>query len=58
MLYYGGPRPEEAVAMRVQDVQLPEVDAADQWCELLFHTAPPEVGKNWTDTGRSTRSGG
>ncbi|MFD6280856.1 tyrosine-type recombinase/integrase [Streptomyces sp. NPDC060209] len=51
VLYYAGPRPEEAVAMRVQDVQLPDVDAADQWCELLFHTAQPEVGKNWTDTG-------
>ncbi|WP_405463102.1 site-specific integrase [Streptomyces anulatus] len=51
VLYYAGPRPEEAVAMRVQDVQLPEVDDPDQWCELLFHTAQPEVGKNWTDTG-------
>ncbi|MGP3633680.1 tyrosine-type recombinase/integrase [Streptomyces sp. 24-1644] len=51
VLYYVGSRPEEAVAMRVQDVQLPDVDAADQWCELLFHTAQPEVGKNWTDTG-------
>ncbi|MFD3845248.1 tyrosine-type recombinase/integrase [Streptomyces microflavus] len=51
VLYYAGPRPEEAVAMRVQDVQLPQVDDADQWCELLLHTAQPEVGKNWTDTG-------
>jgi integrase len=50
-LYYCGPRPEEAVAMRVWDVKLPEVDAEDQWCELLFHTATPEVGKQWTDTG-------
>ncbi|MEH0470317.1 hypothetical protein QA943_15885 [Streptomyces sp. B21-097] len=25
--------------------------AGDQWCELLIHTATPEVGKQWTDTG-------
>jgi hypothetical protein len=37
--------------MRVQDVTLPGLDAGDQWCELLIHTATPEVGKQWTDTG-------
>ncbi|MFF4804011.1 tyrosine-type recombinase/integrase [Streptomyces sp. NPDC001351] len=50
-LYYAGPRPEEVVAMDVADVRLPEEGADDQWCELLFHTAQPEVGKNWTDDG-------
>ncbi|MEU4092991.1 tyrosine-type recombinase/integrase [Streptomyces sp. NPDC026673] len=50
-LYYAGPRPEEVVAMRVGDVRLPAESAEDQWCELLFHTAQPEVGKNWTDDG-------
>ncbi|MGW0854790.1 tyrosine-type recombinase/integrase [Streptomyces sp. NPDC002690] len=50
-LYYCGLRPEEAVAMRVKDVSLPTLGAADQWCELLIHTATPEVGKQWTDTG-------
>ncbi|MBT2383110.1 site-specific integrase [Streptomyces sp. ISL-11] len=50
-MYYCGPRPEEAVALRVQDVRLPDEDADDQWCELLFHTAQPEVGRHWTDTG-------
>ncbi|MBA2950329.1 tyrosine-type recombinase/integrase [Streptomyces himalayensis] len=50
-LYYAGPRPEEAVAIDVADVRLPEEGAEDQWCELLFHTAQPEVGKNWTDDG-------
>ncbi|SDK98099.1 Phage integrase family protein [Streptomyces indicus] len=50
-MYYCGPRPEEVVAMRVADVHLPDADAADQWCELLIHTATPEVGKQWTDTG-------
>ncbi|GGO81065.1 tyrosine-type recombinase/integrase [Wenjunlia tyrosinilytica] len=50
-LYYAGPRPEEAVAMRVRDVTLPDADAEEQWGELLLHTAQPEVGKQWTDTG-------
>lgn len=50
-LYYTGPRPEEAVAMYVEDVLLPPEDAEDQWCDLLFHTAQPEVGKHWTDDG-------
>ncbi|MDC7338947.1 tyrosine-type recombinase/integrase [Streptomyces lydicus] len=50
-IYYTGPRPEEAAAMYVDDVQLPPADAEDQWCEVLFHTAEPEVGKNWTDDG-------
>ncbi|UKY50305.1 tyrosine-type recombinase/integrase [Streptomyces inhibens] len=50
-MYYAGPRPEEAVAMGVLDVRLPEESAPDQWGELLFHTAHPEVGKQWTDTG-------
>ncbi|WUD75271.1 site-specific integrase [Streptomyces sp. NBC_00510] len=50
-LYYAGPRPEEAVAMRVLDAQLPAEDDEDQWGELLLHTARPEVGKQWTDTG-------
>ncbi|MFE6484084.1 tyrosine-type recombinase/integrase [Streptomyces sp. NPDC057757] len=51
-MYYAGPRPEEVVAMDVADVRLPLEDAQDQWCELLFHTAQPEVGKNWTDDGQ------
>ncbi|MFJ3244276.1 tyrosine-type recombinase/integrase [Streptomyces sp. NPDC086782] len=50
-LYYCGPRPEEAVAIRVKDVTLPVPGAEDQWSELLIHTATPEVGKQWTDTG-------
>lgn len=50
-LYYAGPRPEEAVAMQVADACLPDEKAADQWGDLLFHTATPEVGKQWTDSG-------
>ncbi|MFC4507122.1 MULTISPECIES: hypothetical protein [Streptomyces] len=52
-LNFCGLRPEEAVAMRVQNVTFPSSDAGDQWCELLIHTATPEVGKRWTDTGES-----
>ncbi|NEE21617.1 hypothetical protein G3M58_86040 [Streptomyces sp. SID7499] len=38
--------------MRVEDVvTLSDPDAVDQRCELLIHTATPEVGRQWTDTG-------
>jgi hypothetical protein len=37
--------------MRVEEVTLPAPDARDQWSELLIHTATPEIGKQWTDTG-------
>ncbi|MER5412900.1 tyrosine-type recombinase/integrase [Streptomyces virginiae] len=50
-MYYAGPRPEEVVAMYVMDVRLPPEGAADQWGELLIHTAQPEVGKHWTNDG-------
>ncbi|MFD9160596.1 tyrosine-type recombinase/integrase [Streptomyces sp. NPDC059558] len=50
-MYYAGARPEEVVALKVADVRLPSPDADDQWGELLIHTAQPEVGKHWTDTG-------
>ncbi|MEU1311739.1 site-specific integrase [Streptomyces cinnamoneus] len=50
-VYYTGPRPEEAVAMYVDDVLLPPEGAEDQWCDVVLHTAEPEVGKNWTDDG-------
>ncbi|MFD9244869.1 tyrosine-type recombinase/integrase [Streptomyces sp. NPDC059556] len=50
-MYYAGARPEEVVAIDVGDVRLPDVEADDQWGELLLHTAHPEVGRQWTDTG-------
>ncbi|MFF4949764.1 tyrosine-type recombinase/integrase [Streptomyces chattanoogensis] len=50
-IYYAGPRPEEVVAIRVRDVHLPDENDVDQWGEMLLHTAQPEVGKQWTDTG-------
>ncbi|MEU2874315.1 site-specific integrase [Streptomyces olivoreticuli] len=51
-LYYSAPRPEEAVALRVADASLPDEGAPDQWGELLIHTAAPEVGSQWTDSGK------
>ncbi|MCX4629820.1 site-specific integrase [Streptomyces sp. NBC_01443] len=50
-LYYLGLRPEEAVALAVSDARLPVEEDVDQWGELLIHTAQPEVGGNWTDSG-------
>ncbi|WP_198655433.1 tyrosine-type recombinase/integrase [Streptomyces geranii] len=50
-VYYTGPRPEEAAAMYVEDFLLPAEDAEDQWCEVVIHTATPEVGRNWTNDG-------
>ncbi|MFD9478721.1 MULTISPECIES: tyrosine-type recombinase/integrase [Streptomyces] len=37
--------------MYVMDARLPPEGAADQWGELLIHTAQPEVGKHWTNDG-------
>ncbi|MFE0375833.1 hypothetical protein ACFW1M_09615 [Streptomyces inhibens] len=37
--------------MDVLDMRLPERSDPGQWGELLFHTAHPEVGKQWTDAG-------
>jgi integrase len=42
-----GLRPEETVALRVWDATLPDTG----WGELLVHTATPEVGKQWTNSG-------
>ncbi|MFF9144237.1 tyrosine-type recombinase/integrase [Streptomyces sp. NPDC014861] len=50
-MYYAAARPEEVVALDVGDVRLPDTDADDQWGELLLHTAHPEVGRQWTNTG-------
>ncbi|MDT0342817.1 tyrosine-type recombinase/integrase [Streptomyces litchfieldiae] len=52
-LYYAGARPEEVVAIRVSDIRLPDEEAEDQWGELPLHTATPEVGKQWTDSGHT-----
>ncbi|WP_329187803.1 hypothetical protein [Actinacidiphila glaucinigra] len=40
------------MAIRVLDARLPAEDGEDHWGGLLLHTARPEVGKQWTDTGK------
>lgn len=45
---YAEPPPEEVAAMVVTDVRLPAEETEEgQWRELPFHTARPEIGKNW-----------
>jgi integrase len=61
VIYYAGLRPEEAVNLRVENVILPRLvwdeqtqtwqPPADDWGELHFCIATPEVGAEWTDTG-------
>lgn len=53
-MYYAGPRPEEATALRVKDVTLPAEDAPDQWGELLIHEATSDVEGQWTPGSRTT----
>lgn len=47
-LCYAGLRPEEAVALHVSDATLPETG----WGEFIVHDARPEVGSQWTDSGK------
>nr|WP_237540890.1 site-specific integrase [Streptomyces sp. SID4940] len=46
-LCYAALRPEEAVALHVSDATLPEAG----WGEFIVHSARPEVGSQWTDSG-------
>jgi integrase len=61
ILYYAALRPEEAVNLRLDNITLPplvwndsakkRVEPADDWGELRFSSAAPEVGAEWTDNG-------
>lgn len=61
VLYYAGLRPEEAVNLRKENATIPPLtwdeelqtwqEPADDWGELGFCTASPEVGAEWTDDG-------
>ncbi|QXJ22513.1 tyrosine-type recombinase/integrase [Actinomadura graeca] len=61
VIYYAALRPEEAVNLRVENVTLPALvwaddtqkwqEPIDDWGELHFNTASPEVGTDWTDDG-------
>jgi len=61
VLYHSGLRPEEAVGLRRQDVELPALlrdedhhdwrEPDDPWRELHLRAARPDVGGRWTDDG-------
>ena len=60
VIYYAGLRPEEAVNLRKDNITLPplvrnattgESEPTDNWGELRFCSAAPEVGTEWTDDG-------
>lgn len=61
VVYYAALRPEEAVNLRRDNIILPPLvrnaatgeweEPADNWGELRFCSAAPEVGAEWTDDG-------
>jgi integrase len=61
VLYYSGLRPEEAVGLRRQDVELPALvwdeenrqwcEPDDPWGELRLRAARPDAGSRWTNDG-------
>jgi integrase len=48
-LYYAAMRPEEAVALRKDNLALP----AEGWGEILLEGAEPHAGSEWTDSGEN-----
>ncbi len=63
VIYYAALRPEEVANLRRENIALPArawnsetqswEDPADDWGELRFCSASPEVGADWTDNGES-----
>lgn len=49
-LYFAGLRPEEAVELRKEDILWPAKEGTWGW--LQIRRAAPEVGKEWTDSGK------
>ncbi|RZQ64205.1 tyrosine-type recombinase/integrase [Amycolatopsis suaedae] len=48
LMYFAALRPEEAVSLRKQNLSIPE----EGWGELHLEKATPEIGAEWTDSGR------
>ncbi|WP_433215670.1 tyrosine-type recombinase/integrase [Dactylosporangium sp. CS-047395] len=48
-LYFAAMRPEEAVALTLSNLNLPE----EGWGEFDFGNAEPHAGKEWTDSGEN-----
>ncbi len=53
VLYFAGLRPEEAVALRVKDLTLPDDGS---WGEITVYSPQPHVGSAWTDSGKPRES--
>lgn len=49
VLYYSALRPEEAVNLRVHNIEVP---TGDGWGTIHVERAAPDAGKNWTDSGQ------
>jgi integrase len=54
LMYYAALRPEEATMLRKQDLSLPEKG----WGDIHLHSATPEIGGEWTDSGRRSEQRG
>jgi len=50
VMYHAGLRPEEAVNLRVQDLELP---SGEGWGTLHLSKAAPHAGSMWTNSGKS-----
>lgn len=48
LLYFAALRPEEAVNVRLRNLQIPAVG----WGEIHLERAAPDTGKDWTDSGQ------
>lgn len=61
--YFAALRPEEAVNLRLSDIQLPPLirdvetgvsrPPVDNWGELSLRKAAPHAGRGWTDSGKA-----
>ncbi|SFC96520.1 Phage integrase family protein [Nocardioides terrae] len=58
LMYYSALRPEEAVSITRDDINLPPIDEPEGWGELHLTAASPYAGRHWTDDGslRETRA--
>ncbi|MBI4942486.1 MAG: tyrosine-type recombinase/integrase [Actinobacteria bacterium] len=52
-MYYSALRPSEAIALAVNDLDLPSpADPGDGWGQLLLSGGNPEIAGTWTDSGK------
>lgn len=54
VMYFAGLRPEEAVALRVSNLDLPKAG----WGEIYVEDAHPHAGRHWTGTGKAREARG